>query len=223
VQIPITSLERVAFCDPASGHQTIKRTRARSAIIVIGMDYLTRFFVLLAWAGRPTTTKLVEKLIEVGSTYKPRRFGIESNAMQSLFADLVSAQAKELQKRIPFVPVPQPTKIDKDWRIRTTIQPIIASGRLFVMDNQVELISELAIFPMGVLKDLVDCLASAIALAPKRAAPQAQKSEVDALARYLRDTGATPAHIEQRIRELELEAAAKATLAETEIDYARVG
>jgi len=213
--ISVDSLERIAFCDPASGRQVVKRVRARSAIIVIGVDHLMRFFVLLAWAGRPTPSKLVEKLIEVGATYKPRRFGIEANAMQSLFAALVIAQAKELKKNIPFVPVNQDTKIDKDWRIRTEIQPVIANGRLFVMDKQVELLSELTAFPMGMTKDLVDCLASAIKLAPKRARPQAQKDEMDALARYLRETGASPRHIEQRIHELQEEAIQKSLLDKT--------
>lgn len=206
MQIPLASLERIAFCDLAGARQPIKRIRSRQAIIVIGMDQLTRFFVLYAWAGRLTTSKLKTKLIEAGDRYKPRRFGIEANAMQFLFADLVAEQAKELKKRIPFVPVNQPTKIEKTWRIRTTLQPVIADGRLFVMDNQIELRSELSVFPMGATMDLADCLASAIRLAPARVMQQQQKSEVEALARYLRDTGATPRYIEQRIKEVEEEA-----------------
>lgn len=210
--LDLSSLEYYGFCDPASGKQVVKRARARSAIVVIGMDYLERFFLMLAWAGRPTTPKLLEKLIEVGGRFPLRRFGIEANAMQSLFADLVMHQARELKKRIPFIGIPQPTKIDKDWRIRTTTQPVIESGRLFMLDTQHEARNEIQLFPMSPMKDIVDCIASAIRLAPRRATVERQKSETDALARYLRESGAPPSYIQSRIEEVQRESLEKSSI-----------
>ena len=206
--IELRSLEVFSFCDPASGRQVLRRVRARSAIIVVAADNLQRFFVLHAWAGRPTTTQLVTRLLDVGEKFRPRRFGIEANAMQSLFADLVSAQARELKKRIPFVPIVQATKVDKDWRIRTTLQPVIENGRLFTQPNQHELITEISTFPVSTTKDMIDALASAIMLAPRRPAPERQRDELDALTAYLRNSGAPPSVIEARVREIQQEQSA---------------
>ena len=203
--IEIRYLEKYGFCDPASGRQAIRRARARSAIIVIAADQLGRFFVLHAWAGRPTTTQLVARLIDIGEKFHPRRFGIEANAMQSLFADLVAGQAKELQKKIAFVPITQPTRVDKDWRIRTTLQPVIENGRLFVQEAHHELMAEISTFPVSTTKDMIDALASAINLAPRRHVSQQQHDEIDRLAEYLRATGVAPSQIEQRIAEVRAE------------------
>ncbi len=194
--------ERYGFCDPASSKTKIKGTRARSAIILLAVDDLSRIFVLFAWADRIATNKLRDKIIEVVDQFKPRRFGIEANAMQSLFADLVRDAASALKgQRLPLTEVTQSTKVDKDFRIRTSLQPIIADGRLFLQPDQYELKEELKGFPMTFKKDLVDALASAITLIPKRRKKQLQKRSTDALAEYLRDSGAPPWYIEKRIRE----------------------
>ena len=128
--------------------------------------------------------------------------GIEANVMQSLFADLVTDAAKRRMKRIAFIAVTQPTKIDKDFRIRTTLEPVIADGRLFMQESHIELVSELRSFPTGLTKDLVDCLASAISLVPRRPLPQQQNEEAEQLASYLRNTGAPTWYIQKRVKEV---------------------
>jgi hypothetical protein len=140
--------------------------------------------------------------LKVCEDYQPKLFGIEANAMQSLFADLVTDAAKQRAKRIAFVSVTQPTRIDKDFRIRTTLEPVIADGRLILQEDQVELESELRSFPTGLTKDLVDCLASAITLMPRRPLPQQQSEEADQLASYLRNTGAPSWYIQKRVNEV---------------------
>jgi len=196
---------RAAFCDPASGKkEQIKRVRARSAIVVVGADVLSRFFVLHAWAERCSTDHLMDRIIEVNDQWRPRVFGIEANAMQSLFADNVQREARYKEKSIPIVPVYQPTTIDKDWRIRMTLQPVIANGRLLLLASQHELKVELVSFPMSATKDLVDALASAIALIPGPVVRRDQDEEMDARLAYLRESGAPASYIEQVIDEYEL-------------------
>ena len=190
-------VERYSFCDPASGRQVIKRVRARSAVVTIGVDHLMRFFVLHTFADRCSTDKLIEKLVEIGETYQPRLFGIEANAMQSLFANAMRREARTAKKRIPFIPITQPTKIDKDFRIRAALQPVIASGRLFLQANQIDLRGELLSFPMSPTKDLVDALASAIAMAPNRQTRREKDKELESRLAYLRATGAPLHYIEQ--------------------------
>lgn len=192
-------LDRVAFCDPASGKTELKRTRARSAIIVIGQDALARVFVLEAWADRCPTDTLINRIFSTQRAWSVRTFGIEANAMQSLFADAVTREARVTGVRLPVTPVQQPTRIDKDVRIRLALQPAIATGRLVVRADMKDLLTEIEAFPSGQTKDLVDALASALTLMPRRTLQRQQDEELDRLAAYLRERGAAPAVIAERL------------------------
>lgn len=202
----VNDLVVIAFTDPAGGKsstQKLKRTSARSSIVVIGVDDLCRIFTLHTWAERCPTDRYVEHIYKCNTDFHPKMFGVEANAMQTLFGDMLAREARAMKMKVPFVPVPQPTKVDKRWRIRTTLQPVIAEGRLFTQENQLELKAELSTFPMSPTVDLIDALASAVALAPKRAPQVVRDERIEALAKYLRDSGA-PAHtIRQRIAQLQ--------------------
>lgn len=159
----------VAFLDPAGGRskntQASKRN-AQSAYAVVGRGGRGETFCLESWGGRCPTEELVEKVFDVNARWKPRQFGVEANAMQSLFGDSLAIIAKSRGVRLPLVEVYQPTRVDKDFRIRTTLQPLLAEGSLFVSPDQVELLGEMRAFPTGRLKDMVDALASACAMLP---------------------------------------------------------
>lgn len=195
--------ERYAFCDPASGkkERELKRIRARSAIVVVAQDSMSRIFVLHTWAARATTEELIEKMYEINDGFKPRVFGGESNGMQSLFQDAVIRDARLRGKHIPLQKVEQPTTTEKDTRIRHTIQPVIAAGRLFIRDDMTELKTEMEGFPLTPFKDLVDALASAIRLIPPTVTKPEKRAELDDLLDYLRATGAPPSYIEQVARD----------------------
>jgi predicted phage terminase large subunit-like protein len=195
----------IAFCDPAGRSKSaeLKRIRARSAIIVIAVDPLRRVFVIFAWAEKCTPEKLAKEIEDVLRKYKPKMFGIEANAMQSLFADLVRARCRQAGLRSALVPITQPTHVDKDFRITTAIQPVMANGRLFLHRTMVELLAELRGFPTHRLKDLVDALASAIALAPKRTLRSVASDHRAALEKYLRRSGASEDYVRQRLAEME--------------------
>lgn len=162
----------------------MKKIRANSALVTVGMDNLERFFVLGAWRGKEPTEQLIQRLFAEYNIWRPARVGIEASAMQTLFADSVEYIAKIQQKRVPIHQVYQPVRIDKDFRIRTAIQPVLANGRLFLQEGQTELESELRSFPTGNLKDLVDALASAIALCPAIAADWQEEEEARIQASY---------------------------------------
>jgi len=205
----IADLPRYAFTDPAGGRAKAatakqKKIRALQAAIVIAVDDLMRIFVLHCWAGRLTPSKYLDKLLSICDDYSPRTFGIEANAMQSLFAELVHDEARRRlgAHKNKFLPIDQPTKIDKFFRIRSTLEPVINAGRLFVPDHMTELLADLRGFPTVQHIDRVDCLASAVALVPRRPLPQRRSDEASALADYLRKTGAPSRYIEQRIEEL---------------------
>ena len=194
--------EKFAFLDPAAGKQgrdQAKRGLARSAIVVVALDYAQRIFVMEAWAKRCSTPDLVEKMFELNSKWKLQQFGVEANAMQSLFIDTVNMIARQRRERLPLVPVTQNTRIDKMFRIRAALQPIFSEGRLLIGEDQQELRNELRAFPRGQTVDLVDALASVVKLLPN--IPQEEQVNEDAreLAAYLRDQGVSPYYIEERM------------------------
>lgn len=205
----LPDLELFAFTDPAGGKAKAasakhKKIRALQAAIVIATDHLQRIFVIHSWSGRLAPSAYLDKLITICDNYNPKIFGIEANAMQSLFADLVHTEARRRlgAHKNKFLEVNQPTKIDKFFRIRTTLEPVINEGRLFVPESMTELLADLRGFPTIQHIDRIDCLASAVALIPQRPVPQKTKDEADALASYLRNRGVPSHEIEKRLKEL---------------------
>ena len=201
--IDITALEHYGFADVAAKGKgrVLKKQSARQSIVVIAADHLSlpRIFVRFAWAGKLATTQFRDKILKTAVDYKPRRFGIEANGMQILFGDLVRDRAREQGIASRFVPIWVPTSVDKDYRIRTLLEPVINEGRLFVPENLTDLRIELRGFPTAATKDVIDALASAINLVPKRSSAQDKSDEIAELASYLRKAGMAPHIIEQRI------------------------
>ena len=192
--------ERYGFVDPASSKkdgETMKRIKARSAIVVVAPDWLGRVFVLDAWCGRVSTDQLIERMYKTHETWKLRTLGGEANGLQELFQEAVLRDARLRGRALPLRPVHQPTRLEKDWRIRTILQPIIANGRLFLRPDMTELRTEIASFPLSPFKDTVDALASAVKMIPRRGTRREQDAEKEQLLDYLRKTGAPPHYIEE--------------------------
>lgn len=194
--IDLTYLDIVAMADPAGGKTSLKRVGARSAIAVVASDPAEHVFLLYAWAKRTTTDKFIDQIFAVNEQWTPRLFGIEANAMQSLFADALRREARFNSKRVPFHDVKQPTSIDKPFRNRAALQSIINQGRFFMLDSQVEARNELETHPMCATFDIVDSIASATGLLRKRPKTLAATEDEVQLLRWLRHSGAN----EQTIR-----------------------
>jgi predicted phage terminase large subunit-like protein len=202
-RVSLTKLtDRYAFLDPASGKQGREKLRgglAQSAIVVVAQDQLSRVFVLEAWAKRCPTPELVGEMLRVQKEWRPRAFGVEANAMQSLFVDTVRMIAQERGERLPLQAVYQNTKVDKFFRIRTALQPLLGEGRLILGEDQIELKNEIKAFPRGQRVDIVDALASAVKMLPEVPQEEEIERQASGLAKYLRQQGVPPAYIEQRM------------------------
>jgi len=200
IKIP-TLRDRVAFCDPASGRVAVKKTRARSAIVVLTIDWLERIYLIYAWADRVHTDRLIDKIFEVHSWWQPTIFGIDASAMQTPFADAVRREARQKQINLHLHDVSQPTTVQKPFRIRATLQQPIEVGRYFMQEHQIEALHELATHPMNPLCDIPDAISCAVSLLPRRPAMQDSDPEELALAKYLRRTRMPPDAIERHLAE----------------------
>ncbi len=191
-------IHTVCFLDAAGGKKSKDKTKARSAITAVSSDAANRIFVRDVWAERCATEKIYQKIYEFNAKYKPEIFGIEGNAQQTLFVDSVSMDAYEKNIDIPIHCEIQPTSMDKDFRIRTHLQPVVSQGRLFVKKSQYALLEEILDFPMSTIKDIIDSLASAVKLLPKQIFISRASEDSKAHLQYLRDSGAPMDYIEQQ-------------------------
>lgn len=202
IAIPLDQCEIYAFADLAAGADAkIGRRTCRQTVLVGARDWLDRWFVLQAWAGRISTVDFRDKILEAHEKFKPRIFGLEANGMQILFGKLVIDEGKKRFGRVNFYPVHQPTKVKKPFRIRTGLDPVLKEGRLFLQNKWDDLAQEIRGFPTAATVDLIDSLVSMFELAPKKPQKRGRDSGLERLAKYLRETGCPPQEIERRLED----------------------
>lgn len=202
-QIELKYLEIYGYSDPAAGKEARNQRRtARQTIVIGARDWLSRWFFLYIWAGRLTTSDFKRKILDIHEQYSCRRFGLEANGMQVLFGGLIRDEARERfgPGNMKFVPIYQPTNVDKNYRIRTGIEPALNMGRIFLRESDVDARSEFAGFPTAQTKDIIDSIETLVSrVAPKRTESAAASSEEGQYAKYLRESGMPAYLIEQEM------------------------
>lgn len=197
-------IDTVTFLDPGGSTSEKNKAACESAIVTVSQDTASRIFVQHTWSGRVDTEQLFEKCLQIHKERSPKVFGIESNAAQIHFVNGLIIYARERGLSLPIHPHKQPNTINKIFRIRSILQPVISQGRLFLMDEMKDLKNQIKNFPMSKLLDLIDALASAVSLLPNRMNLVGDSSEKDSRLQYLRDTGAPMSYIEKVAREYDI-------------------
>ena len=141
-----------------------KITDDRNAIVTTGTTPDGRVIVLDVWVKRCTPLDVIEQLFWLKHRYWPRQFGIESVAYQKSFKYFLRAEAERRNEYLNIVDLKAiPSKRgqgnnSKEMRIRG-LQPLAASGRLYILPTQHSLRNEMADFPLGEHDDTLDALA----------------------------------------------------------------
>lgn len=150
----VDQLDRVVLVDPNSGSPLAPDT---AAIIVTGVSPDDEVFVLYAWSGRVSPSARVDKIFEVAKRWRPRAVAIEEAGQQ---ADLHYFEKKKEQTDFPSRLIPlKPKNRDKEWRIRSNLEPVIRSGRLYMLITQEVLRQQITDFPDSLVIDELDALA----------------------------------------------------------------
>lgn len=191
--------DRIEFCDPHGGHETIQKTSARGSIVVVARDFIDRFWVLEAFASRCTTDQLVERLFEMNDRWSPWQCRVESATQQGLFVDMIRREGILRRKKINVVPHPVSTRVNKEARIREILHLPWAEGRIIIRDDMLELKSELRAFPVGETCDLVDALASCISAFPASTTSQMKQEERESYAEFLRESNLPEHYIRNQL------------------------
>lgn len=149
-------LDRVLIADPNSGAALAPDM---AAISVSGISPDDEVFVLESLADRFSPSGFVDKIFEVGVKWNPRVVGIEKAGQQN--TDYYFRLKSEKERRyftLADPPLTPGNKESKPDRIRGSLEPILRSGRLYLLASQVELRQQIADFPDCILFDEVDAL-----------------------------------------------------------------
>lgn len=175
----VTALDlvRVSFYDPSSGGTS---ARAENAIIVAGMDYRRRVFVLEAWSKNCGYGHAIENWHDINDRLKCWRNLFEDVGSQKEILEIVNMRANpcQFQKRWqkgsgevcgkthrPLKPVPHRPpggSQNKEERIRMLAQAAFEERRVYIDYRMEKLRKQILEFPHGELVDLLDALAYCI-------------------------------------------------------------
>lgn len=149
----VDQLDITCIVDPASSEKT---KDDRNAITVTGVSPWGEAIVLEAWGRRCSPLDVIEKMFEIKQRWAPRVYGIEDVAYQKVLKHFVRDEARRRGLYLNIVPVKPGGKNKSHIR---GLQPIMATGRLYVDPTQHLLRQELADYPLGQYDDVADSLA----------------------------------------------------------------
>lgn len=175
-----TQLDRVITVDPNGGSKTAPD---EAAIIVTGVAPDENVFTLAVYAGRPTPTEFTEKLFKMCQRWRPRLVGIEKAGQQQTRHNFEEKMKKE-QVFYLLTDLKHGNR-DKTDRIRTSLETIIASQRLYLLRSQSGLDHQIKNFPDIQNDDQLDALAYATEIWRAPVAIEQQKKNGEAVKRLL--------------------------------------
>jgi len=165
----LDQLDVTITVDPAPA-ETL--TSDRNSISVVGISPRNQMVVLESFAARCTPLELIEKLVMFTKRYGPRKIGIEKATYQMSLQFFLKQRtdAEGLYSRI------EPLKPGGKGKPHVRgLQPIMATGRLFIRSTQMILRQEMADYPLGEHDDAVDCLALQLQLVKGQLSPEFQE------------------------------------------------
>lgn len=150
----LEELDRIITADPNSGSTTAEDT---AAIVVSAVTPDNEIVVLSSWSGRVSPSAFVDKIFETWKRWKPRVVGIEQAGQQNT-KHYFEEKCEEEEVWITTREL-KPKNRNKLDRIRTALEPIIRSRRLWMLSTQSNLRRMVDEFPDTDPIDELDALA----------------------------------------------------------------
>jgi phage terminase large subunit-like protein len=133
-----------------------KITSDRNAITTVGTSPKSQAIVLDAWGKRCSALDVIRKLFQVKRRFSPRVFGIEDVGYQKVLKTFLKQAANEAGLYFNVVPLKPGGKGKPHIR---GLQPLMATGRMYIHPTQHLLRNEAADYPLGEHDDVLDSLA----------------------------------------------------------------
>lgn len=141
----------------------------RNAICCVGITPWNEVIVLDMFVKRCTPLQVMEQLFELKKRFGHFNLGIEDVAYQKAFKYFLKAEANNRGEYFNVKPLKAIGK--KEVRIRG-LQPVMATGRLYIDPTMTLLRQEMAEFPLGKHDDAVDSLSMQLQMWPQRLSPE---------------------------------------------------
>lgn len=196
----------VGAIDPASQKQNteIRGQLSSQALAVVGADHLDRVYLLHLWFGRVSTPEFIDEIVKGYERFPAMtRYGCEANGLQELFGNTIEMIVKSRGINLPLEEQKQPTRMEKEARIRFRLQPRLAFGQFFIQKHYDEVRQAIITFPQVEkrLMDVIDVIASAIDLLPATPMQIERDMRIEGLASYLKKAGVAPAIAARRVED----------------------
>ena len=127
----------------------------RNAVVTVGTTKYGDAITLDVWAKRCSPLVLIEHLFWLRSRFHPRVYGIEKATYQMMLKSFLKAEAERRGEYFNVVPLKPGGKGKPHIR---GLQPVAATGHLYVHGTHHILRSELADYPLGEYDDTADAL-----------------------------------------------------------------
>jgi hypothetical protein len=164
--VPLAHMTVLIQVDPGLGitegrHKAVAR-HSRSAIIVVGLCWPRRVFVLHVWAEMEGTPKLCEQILKFYVAYERqvKFISIEKHSWTRMVRPALLEEARKRNIALTDGKIHDFTKsgnVQKDVRVRS-LPPYFEAGRVFFAEGMEELEREYRDFPMGKSRDILDAL-----------------------------------------------------------------
>lgn len=138
----INQLDRLIRCDPKGADPNVGDP---ASLVVDGVTPDDDIVLLEEWHKRVTPSEFVDKIFEKWRQWQPRAVGIEKAGQQTT-AHYFEKKSKE-EKVYVRVVLLKPKNRNKTERIRGTMEPLLASGKIYCLPSQTEFRRLVSEFP----------------------------------------------------------------------------
>jgi len=155
----LPEIEKVAVniflgIDPAS---STKQTADFSVTFAVAYDADKNIYCLPYFRKRTTPTAHAEQIIQTIRAWKPTKAQVETVGYQEMMRQYLRMRLQEENLYVSGLETKFNPRAEKSARL-DTLQPFFATGKIWLMEDQVELEDELNIYPRGKHDDLLDGL-----------------------------------------------------------------
>lgn len=158
--VHLSTMEKTILLDPIPGEEPERRKEpgCRHGLVVVGIDYWGRRYVLDAVANRMSPPDIIALLFEKMAEWECYRVGIEKVAFSVMYRYWIIEEARRRGIHVSCIDL-EPGRRTKDSRITAKITPFRA-GHYYVNRAVEDLFSEEYLeYPYGRTRDLLDALA----------------------------------------------------------------
>ena len=147
----------ITMVDPAISE---KKDADPTVIMTVAIHPDGGWYILDTDRARRNPTEQIDAIFRAVSRWGPQSVGIETVAYQESLAHFIEQEQKK--RGVFFTVVRVKTHKNKEWKIRTRLQPLLRSGNILLPKHAgwvQGFLDELRSFPMGEHDDMLDTLA----------------------------------------------------------------